>query len=107
MKGKINWKMILALVILALPFFFGLFGGLVKSLGQSPDSPLFLIEWLIYSILTVLILGGYGIAYFIKKMGIKGLLKGILILLILIPLVFLGSCWLTAMGSGIRSVFFK
>lgn len=102
MKTKAKWVVILLLIILIVSFFVGLFGGMQ---GYSP------IGWGLLGIaiasIISLILGGYAILHFKRTQGIKGLFIGICILLVLIPLIFAGTCALSLGGNFVRSLFVK
>lgn len=102
MNGKVKWAIILILVILIASFFVGLFGGMQ---GYNP------IGWgllgIVIAIVIALILGVSAIVHFRRTKGTKGLFIGILILLVLIPLVFAGTCALSVGGDFVRRLFFK
>lgn len=102
MSNKAKWIVIPILVILTAFFFIGLLGGMQ---GYNP------IGWgllgIAIAILIGLILGVSAIVHFRRTKGTKGLFIGILILLVLIPLVFAGTCALSAGGDFVRRLFVK
>ena len=102
MSGKSKWIVIPMLVILTASFFVGLFGGMQ---GYGP------LSWgmlgIAVAILMGLILGVSAIVHFKRTKGAKGIFIGILILLVLIPLVFAGTCAVSVGGNFIRGLFFK
>lgn len=88
--------------ILTASFIVGLFGGMQ---GYNP------LGWgllgIAIAILMGLILGGFAIAHFKRTKGTKGILIGILILLVSIPLVFAGTCAVSVSGDFVRRLFVK
>jgi uncharacterized membrane protein len=61
----------------------------------------------IYTLLAALLIGGYAGSYLMQKFKLKGLLIGILIFIVLVPLVFWGTCLLNSSGSSLKSLFLK
>ncbi len=89
---------------LALPFLMGLFFIFDKEGGQLYW---LVIIHLIYAVVISLALGIYVIAYFIKKKGAKGLLLALFILIVSIPLILTGTCFVEMGGGFIRGLFVK
>ncbi len=92
--------------ILIASFFVGLLGGMQVG-GQE-----YAIIWwgllgIAIAILLGLVLGVFAIAHFRCTKGTKGIFIGILILLVLIPLVFAGTCALSVGGDFVRRIFVK
>ena len=102
MGSKSKRIVIPMLVILTVSFFVGLFGGMQ---GYGP------LGWgmlgIGVAVVTALILGVFAIVHFRRTKGIKGLFIGILIFLVLIPLVFAGTCALSVGGDFVRRLFVK
>ncbi|MCX5700537.1 MAG: hypothetical protein NTZ63_03255 [Candidatus Omnitrophica bacterium] len=92
-----NRKTIFVLLLFVVAFL----NGLIQNWNGSG----FLV-WVICSILIIAILGGSNILKKIKESaGTRKILIAILIALVLIPLVFLGTCLLAVGGSSLRSLF--
>jgi len=105
-RGK--WKLAIFLILLCLPFIFGLFEPSFKIIFRGTSDGYYMLGvGFIYVALVALSLGVYSIAHFVRKKGIKGLVIGILIFLVLIPLVFYGTCMSAGAGGSIRELFFK
>lgn len=102
MNGKANWIVILILVILTVSFFIGLSGGM-----QGYDYLGWGMLGIGVAILIGFILGVFAIVHLKRTMGTKGIFIGILILLVLIPLVFAGTCAISVGGDFVRRLFFK
>jgi ABC-type transport system involved in cytochrome c biogenesis permease component len=102
MTGKVKWAGIGILLVLAAAFIIGLLGGMSDYIS---------IQWVIVisgiAVLIGLVLGVSAIVHFGRKRGIKGILIGFLILLVLVPLVFAGTCALSIGGDFVRRLFVK
>lgn len=98
-------KIIILLVILAVPFLIGLLGHFNEQPGYGGIASMALA--LCFGAIVVLGAGAYATAHFVKKKGAKGVLIGFLIFLVLIPLVLSGTCFLSLGGLKLRSVFVK
>ena len=103
MRAKAVWILVLLTIVLGIPFIDGLFGGFIsKSVGNTAYIPDFFFY---YPIVIVLLLGIYALVHFIRKYGLKGLLIAIVIIAVLIPLAFLGTCALEVAGSALKELF--
>lgn len=106
MAGRIIRKLIIGSILMAIPpFLIGLLGNFGEASGYEGLNSILLA--LYYGAVLILGAGIYAIVYFAKKKGGKGVLIGALIFLVLIPLVFLGTCWLSVGGIALRSLFVK
>ncbi len=107
MSSKAKRIAISILVILTASFFVGLLGGM--QVGEQNYGPF--LWWgllgIAIAILLGLVLGVFAIAHFRRTKGTKGIFIGILILLVLIPLVFAGTCALSVGGDFVRRLFVK
>lgn len=99
MIKKFSWSKSLVLTLMLLPLFIGLVARGWDVLGWG--------FWLavIYAIVFVLFIGLPLARNYYLKNGPKGLLIGIIIILVLIPLAFLGTCGLVIGGSYLQQLF--
>ena len=99
MLEKFSWKIILALLIMLLP----LIGGFI---ADGWDVLLWIL-WVpvIYAVVSVVFIGIPAARRYYVKNGPKGILFGIIIILILIPLAFFGTCGLAVGGSYLKKLF--
>jgi asparagine N-glycosylation enzyme membrane subunit Stt3 len=93
-----SWKTMSVLLLLAVGFLVGILG--LNGIEV-------VVIWAVCSILIAVILGGSRIQKAIKENAgtRKVIIAAILIVLVLIPLAFLGTCLLFIGGSSMRSLF--
>lgn len=97
---------VMILVIILSPLFIGMVVDFSGG-GALGGLPAMINISVVYAIAITLLGGIYAISYFVKKIGPKGFIVVTLIVLILIPLAFLGSCGLLVMGGSVKDLFLK